>query len=106
LHQILANLCENALVHGCTDLQSAHIIVQLRESVAEHTIQIDISDNGSGIAPETVDDIFNPFYTTKANGTGLGLYIARELADTNGIRLVYMPLLPTGSCFCLIFRGY
>ncbi|WP_242466143.1 sensor histidine kinase [Chromatium okenii] len=104
LHQIFANLCENALIHGCIDTESAHIVVQVHDAIAPCSIQVDISDNGPGIPPNNVDDIFNPFYTTKSNGTGLGLYIARELADTNGIRLSYTPLTPHGSCFCLNFR--
>ncbi len=104
LHQILANLCENALIHGCVDMQSAKIIVQVH-NVANHSVQLDISDNGPGIPPNNIDDIFNPFYTTKSTGTGLGLYIARELADTNSIRLAYTALTPHGSCFCLNFKA-
>ena len=46
--------------------------------------------------------MFNPFFTTRSQGTGLGLYIARELAESNGLRLVYERLQPRGSCFRLI----
>jgi two-component system, NtrC family, sensor histidine kinase PilS len=47
--------------------------------------------------------MFAPFYTTKASGTGLGLYIARELCETNGVRLIYERTQPHGSCFRLEF---
>jgi two-component system sensor histidine kinase PilS (NtrC family) len=103
LHQIIANLCENALIHGQRSGQSPLII--LRSTEIAGTVQLAVCDVGAGIAPAVVNEIFNPFYTTKTNGTGLGLYIARELAETNGISLTYTPHEPRGSCFLLVFAG-
>ncbi|PQJ96502.1 two-component sensor histidine kinase [Chromatium okenii] len=103
LHQIIANLCENALIHGQRSGQSPLII--LRSTGIAGTVQLAVCDVGAGIAPAVVNEIFNPFYTTKTNGTGLGLYIARELAETNGISLTYTPHEPRGSCFLLVFAG-
>ncbi|MBK1693771.1 two-component sensor histidine kinase [Chromatium weissei] len=103
LHQILANLCENALLHG-QQLGQPPLIVMRTSEIAE-TVQLAVCDVGAGIAPAVVNEIFNPFYTTKTSGTGLGLYIARELAETNGISLTYTPNLPRGSCFLLVFAG-
>lgn len=103
LHQIVANLCENALIHGQSQGQPPLIVIRTAEIAG--TVQLAVCDVGAGIAPAVVNEIFNPFYTTTTNGTGLGLYIARELAETNGISLTYAPHLPRGSCFQLMFAG-
>ncbi|WP_245537287.1 sensor histidine kinase [Thiocystis violascens] len=105
LHQILANLCENALIHGRQDAQPARILIRLDRTGDLGEALIEIIDAGPGIDAATVNEIFNPFYTTTSKGTGLGLYIARELAESNGIRLTYAPAKPQGSCFRLVFSG-
>jgi two-component system sensor histidine kinase PilS (NtrC family) len=100
LHQIVFNLCENALIHGGTP---AHIQVRVAVGLGPDKAVLEVRDEGPGIAEDTVREMFDPFYTTRAGGTGLGLYIARELAETNGIRLQYERLQPRGSCFRLSF---
>lgn len=102
LHQILANLCENALIHGRQADQPAAILIRVE---TRHEPTIEIIDHGPGIAAAAVNEIFDPFYTTNTKGTGLGLYIARELAETNGIRLTYAAAVPCGSCFRLLFAS-
>jgi two-component system, NtrC family, sensor histidine kinase PilS len=64
---------------------------------------VDILDNGPGIEPEVAKQIFEPFFTTRNNGTGLGLYITKELCEINRIRLQYIPGPTGGSCFRLHF---
>jgi two-component system sensor histidine kinase PilS (NtrC family) len=104
LHQILSNLCENALLHGVLPDRLPKIQIRLaRQEEADSPWVIEVRDEGPGIDPGLVDDIFNPFFTTRSTGTGLGLYIARELAETNGIRLSYVPAEPHGSIFKLTF---
>lgn len=100
LRQILSNLCENALVHA-----GKHPMIEIHLALAPEarSPQIEIRDHGPGIAPEILGEIFNPFFTTRSSGNGLGLYIARELADSNSIHLDYRRLAPQGSCFSLIF---
>lgn len=100
LHQIVMNLCENALIHGGAP---AHIQVQVAAGTGADSAMLEVRDQGPGIAEETAREMFAPFYTTRSGGTGLGLYIARELAETNGIRLQYERLWPHGSCFRLSF---
>jgi signal transduction histidine kinase len=51
----------------------------LRGCETEHQLQLDIIDTGPGIAPELIPEIFTPFHTTKAEGTGLGLYVVQEV---------------------------
>ncbi|WP_300971703.1 ATP-binding protein [Thiocapsa sp.] len=104
LHQIVSNLCENALIHGGYGNEPPRIKISLLPSGenADRPL-IEIADAGPGIDAKTARDIFNPFFTTKTSGTGLGLYIARELAQTNGIHLTYEPAEPHGSRFRLHF---
>ena len=106
LHQILANLCENALIHAGHDGRPPRILARLRHDQGrQHQTLLDILDDGPGIPATAVSEIFNPFFTTTSHGTGLGLYIARELAETNGIALSYLPVEPHGSCFRLVFSS-
>lgn len=80
LQQVLWNLCENALRYS-----SGTPLVELHAGVdsASGRPFLDVTDHGSGIAPEFVERMFEPFATTEATGTGLGLYIANELCEAN-----------------------
>lgn len=100
LHQIVTNLLDNALLHGGTPAQ---IQVRVAVGVGADKALLEVRDEGPGIEELAAREIFTPFYTTRSGGTGLGLYIARELAETNGIRLQYERLWPHGSCFRLTF---
>ena len=68
-----------------------------------HAPTLDIIDNGSGIEPDMADQIFEPFYTTKSGGTGLGLFISRGICESNQARLSYQPAPAGGSCFRITF---
>jgi two-component system sensor histidine kinase PilS (NtrC family) len=103
LQQIVTNLCENALLHAGRPGDPAHIQIRLGRGEGPETPVVEVRDDGPGIDDETAREMFTPFYTTKASGTGLGLYIARELSETNGIRLHYERARPKGSCFRLTF---
>ena len=103
LHQIVSNLCENALIHAGGPDAPPHILVRLGRAEDQERARIDVTDDGPGIDQDLAGEVFNPFFTTRPSGTGLGLYIARELAETNGIRLEYHRLSPQGSCFRLVF---
>lgn len=102
LSQILSNLCENALKHG--EYKDRPPSIELRIERNAKLIFLEVLDSGPGIDPEKAQEIFNPFYTTSASGTGLGLYIARELAETNGALLEYIARQPQGCCFRLTFQ--
>lgn len=103
LHQILANLGENALIHGRRGEQPAQILMRIEQSSNRRHLAIEVCDEGPGIEETTAREIFNPFFTTRVQGTGLGLYIARELAESNGVRLTHHPVHPHGSRFRLTF---
>ena len=61
------------------------------------------STTAPAIEPDMADQIFEPFYTTKSGGTGLGLYISREICESNQARLSYQPTPGGGSCFRITF---
>lgn len=68
--------------------------------VGSGDLALEICDDGPGISPENQAHLFEPFFTTDAQGTGLGLFIARELAEANGARLEFAGNRP-GACFRL-----
>lgn len=88
LQQILWNLCNNAWRHSRKD---EHAITVLIKPSGRMHISIVVADNGKGVPPEVRNHLFEPFYTTEKQGTGLGLYVARELAHANLGQLHYHP---------------
>lgn len=101
LHQILANLCDNAIKHARTAEQPARLCLSAGRLPATAGAFIEIRDDGDPIDPEIAREMFTPFFTTSASGTGLGLYIALELAANNGINLEYRVLPGGGNGFHL-----
>jgi len=102
LHQIAWNLCENAVKYGQSDT-TAPIEVRIGRIVATERPFLEIADRGPGIDPVDVERIFEPFFTAGPGGTGLGLFIARELAQCNRAVLLYEPRNGGGSIFRLVF---
>ncbi len=104
LQQILNNLCENGLRYG-QDYQGQPR-VELRGGMAHDQQRpfLDVIDHGSGIPEDATEHIFEPFYTTSNTGSGLGLYISRELAECNQANLKYIPVVTGGSCFRISFQ--
>ncbi len=90
LQQVVGNLCQNALRHS--QAFSGQALITFKTGYdKDNRPFLDAIDRGSGVPPEIVDNIFDPFFTTTPKGTGLGLYIARELCESNGARLEYFP---------------
>jgi two-component system sensor histidine kinase PilS (NtrC family) len=103
LHQILWNLCDNAVKYASA--AAGAIAVEVSCGVLEPSGRpyLEVADRGPGIKPDKVEQIFEPFYTSQAGGTGLGLYISRELAERNGAALRYQPRPGGGSAFRIVF---
>ena len=103
LHQILWNLCQNGLRHSADYPDNPKLEIHADiDPETEHPF-LDIMDHGSGIDPANVNQIFEPFFTTESKGTGLGLYIARELCETNQARLDLIQEENKGACFRITF---
>ncbi len=103
LRQILTILLENAINHfneKKSELRLQIICGITRESSGPI---LDVVDNGPGIPAHIVKQIFEPFFTTQNAGTGLGLYIAKELSEANRMDLDYITLPAGGSCFRISF---
>jgi two-component system sensor histidine kinase PilS (NtrC family) len=101
LQQLMFNLWDNAFRHGSRD----GTIVTVRVSAGMERNGrpwLDVADNGPGVPQELVDRIFEPFFTTSHGGTGLGLYLARELCEFNHARMSYQRR-PVGACFRVSF---
>jgi len=97
LKQILDNLCFNALKYGNSSQET--IIIELDNS--KNLPCIRVIDNAAEIPPEIANRLFEPFFTTSPTGTGLGLYISKELAELNQAKLSYAMTDNNKSCFTL-----
>ena len=86
LREVLVNLLGNAIRYASRKPGSIRIWPELD---AFGTLELHVQDDGPGITPEVRAHLFEPFYTTSSKGTGLGLYLARELCLNNGAKLDY-----------------
>jgi len=102
LHQVLWNLCDNALKHA-TAAGPEPIVLRTGRIASTGRPFLEVADRGAGIDPVNAERIFEPFFTDKAGGTGLGLFISRELCQTNGALLAYETRAGGGSVFRVIF---
>ena len=90
LHRVLWNLAVNAWRH-CQKSAGSVRITARRES---NRIELNLVDDGNGVSPAFVGQLFEPFFTTHNSGTGLGLYIARELCAASDATLEYLGNVP------------
>ncbi|HTL50719.1 MAG TPA: ATP-binding protein [Steroidobacteraceae bacterium] len=102
LRQILWNLCENAFRYS-VQIPEDKIEVRIGRLAGSNRPFLEVLDRGPGIDAAISDRIFEPFFTSRTSGTGLGLFIARELAQCNRALLVYEPRTGGGSVFRIVF---
>ena len=102
LDQVLWNLARNAWRHCLRRPGSVRLVVW--PAPAPGRLLIDVHDDGPGVSAETQAHLFEPFFTTVPQGTGLGLYIARELCEGNGARIEYVEN-PAGGQFRITVKG-
>jgi two-component system sensor histidine kinase PilS (NtrC family) len=103
LHQVMWNLCSNAINHAHMELGNLMINIQGGMTLDASQPFLDIIDNGAGIDEKAQQHIFEPFFTTSSSGTGLGLYITKEVVESNRAKIRHI-LLPTGgTCFRIHF---
>ncbi len=99
LSQVLTNLLDNARRHGRPAQGPVRIAIECERFVSNGRIHVHVSDNGPGIPPEAAARLFEPFFTTSRIGTGLGLYLSRELCEFNGAGLTHVPHADSGCQF-------
>ncbi len=102
LHQVVWNLVQNARRYGRMPNEPAKVAVVTRRLNENGPPVVEIVDRGPGIPKKVAEQVFEPFYTTHEYGTGLGLYIARQLCEANQGMLEYVPVAGGGSCFRIV----
>ncbi|MGA2190993.1 MAG: PAS domain-containing sensor histidine kinase [Steroidobacteraceae bacterium] len=102
LHQVVWNLCDNATKYG-EARDGISLEIRLSRLSPSNRPYLEVADRGPGIDAKAVDRIFEPFFTGRKGGTGLGLFIARELCQLNRALLLYEPRGGNGSIFRIVF---
>lgn len=102
LRQVLWNLCDNAVKYAS---ETGGIMVEIHAGrlQGQGRPYIDVQDSGRGVDKATAEQIFEPFFTARSGGTGLGLYISRELCELNRATLIYLDRPGGGSIFRIVF---
>jgi signal transduction histidine kinase len=100
--QVLINLLRNA-VEALAETPDGRITLRASRDEQDKVL-IQVEDNGPGIAPGNLDDIFVPFFTTKRNGTGVGLSVSRQIMQANNGLISVRSAPGEGSVFTLKFQ--
>jgi two-component system sensor histidine kinase PilS (NtrC family) len=102
LRQVLWNLCDNAVKYAS---ETGGIMVEIEAGrlQGQGRPYIEVLDHGLGVDSATAEKMFEPFYTERKGGTGLGLYISRELCELNRATLLYLDRPSGGSIFRIVF---
>lgn len=103
LQQALTNLIDNGLRYSRQRTGSAQITVRTGVTDNGQRAYVDVQDYGPGLDESQQASLFEPFHTTEQNGTGLGLYLARELCEANQARLFLLASSAQGCCFRITF---
>jgi len=104
LRQAVSNLMENALRHAGSETHQPTITLRLSPIRGHREMALDIIDDGPGIPLEKRSQIFEPFFTTHKQGSGLGLFLARQMCDANAAPLEYVQIPNAGACFRILLR--
>ncbi len=102
LHQVLTNLVSNGLRYSRAASGQPLVYVEAGSLSPSGQVYIDVIDIGPGIGEDQAQHVFEPFFTTDKQGTGLGLYISRELCEANQAQLDFLPR-EKGACFRITF---
>jgi len=107
LEQILTNLFENGLRYSIKATGIATLTIRGGSDVTLQTSKafLHIIDDGPGVSARAEEHLFEPFYTTESTGTGLGLYISKELCEANQAQLLYKKTRKGKSCFSIYFSN-
>lgn len=101
IQQVILSLIRNAVESLALSAQKDRDIT-VRTSLTDHKeVEIAVCDNGPGVPPEVIPRLFDPFYTSKATGTGLGLAMSRTIVGHHHGTLTYRPHVPAGACFII-----
>ncbi len=99
LQQVVWNLVQNAIRYGRLPGEAARVRIIARHASEPGPPLLEVVDRGPGIPPKVAAKVFEPFFTTHELGTGLGLYLAKQMCEVNQANLEYVPVSGGGSCF-------
>jgi two-component system sensor histidine kinase PilS (NtrC family) len=102
LNQVMWNLSRNALRHCQRKEGSIRVLVGQGHNAS--IVRLDVVDDGPGVPKNLISQLFEPFFTTAVSGTGLGLYIAREVCQANGASLYYSDAPAGGAQFTILCK--
>jgi signal transduction histidine kinase len=102
LQQVILNLIANAADAMRPITERARVLAVRSEATKPAGIAVSVADSGTGIDPQDVDRIFEAFFTTKANGMGMGLAICRSIVESHGGTLSVAAGSPHGSVFRIV----
>ncbi len=103
LEQLLTNLCDNGLRYSLKFTGEAAVTLELGVNATNALAWLDVIDDGPGVDERDEEQIFEPFYTTENSGTGLGLFICKELCEANQSQLFFQRTADGRSAFRLNF---
>lgn len=107
LKQAILNLMLNATqaMAGSPEGTPRELMLRVRQRPRDGRLEIHVTDTGPGIAPETAERIFHPYFTTKAGGSGLGLPTSRRIIQASGGELTYESEVGRGTDFVIGLGG-
>ncbi len=103
LSQVVTNLTDNGLRHSQQAIGEARITYEIGIDDQSQLPYLKVIDEGEGIADDSLPHIFEPFFTTEATGSGLGLYLSKELCEANHANLNFQRTHDNKSCFRIDF---
>jgi signal transduction histidine kinase len=98
LQQVLMNLIVNS-IDAMKEADGTRNLVIKSQQAENEQVMLSVIDTGVGLPPQQADQIFNAFFTTKAQGTGMGLRISRSIVESHGGRLWAADNSPRGASF-------
>jgi len=102
MRQAVGNLMDNALRHAGNQNHPPTITLRASPIRGHREMALDILDDGPGIPLDKRSQIFEPFFTTHKQGSGLGLFLARQICDANRAPLEYVEMPNAGACFRIL----
>ena len=98
LQQVLLNLITNA-IDAMAAKDEPRVLCVKSEAYEGDSVMVSVADTGTGISSQDIDRIFNPLFTTKSDGMGMGLSICRAIIEAHDGRLWFAPNTPRGAVF-------